>query len=129
MVRETTSQSLKRRCLSPGRILSYIYLLSPATRLSDAVCDVLVVTLNSLPVTTLLETRASLWETRGTQHYPDLSGNDNNPNSFQPLQRYEFDIHTKLFMLLSHGKAQVRPRLVEGGRALTECRDIYHIRT
>lgn len=84
MVRETTSQSLKRRCLSPGRILSYVYLLSADTRLSDAVCDVLVVT---LPITVLLETR--------TQHYSDLSGNDNNPNSFQPSQRYEFDMHTK----------------------------------
>lgn len=75
MVREMTSPSLKRRRLSAERILSYVYLLSPGARFSDSACDVLLVPLNSLPVTALLETRTSVWETRGTWHYPDLSGN------------------------------------------------------
>lgn len=86
MVGETTSQGLKRCCLSAGGILSYVYLLSPDAWLSDPACDVLVVPLNSLPVSALLETRTSVWGTKGTLHYPELSGNDNNHNSFNPCK-------------------------------------------
>lgn len=121
MAREMTSSSRKRRRLSAGRILSYVYLLSPDARLSDPACDVLGVPLNSPPVTTLLKTRTSAWETRGTRHYPDLSANDNNPNSFQPCQ----DIMNLTNYLCSLSVIQLKPRFMEGERAQALSTEIF----